>query len=111
MTFDLSNLSEANQREMGESIAYWPQGVEDDARAITAIVSRDADSVLPYATDAFRPSLVIRVRNDAASGVTSAELDQGKDKFSLPARVGKTAEPMSPRLLGHDANDLLIGLR
>ena len=53
--------------------------------------------------------LVIHVRNDAALGISSAEVDLGGDKVDLALRLGLAAQPHSiARIVSQDAGMLVL---
>lgn len=72
----------------GESITYLPNGGGE--RPIQAIVDRDPPAVLDAAGNTVFPQFIVRVYNSCRSGVSSRELDTGKDQLRFVRRVGET---------------------
>jgi hypothetical protein len=75
--------------EFGESITYDPATGAD--RAITAIVHRQGPDELTGLPSGRAERLEIEVRNDAANGISSAEVNTGGDFITVAARIGDTA--------------------
>jgi hypothetical protein len=74
--------------QFGESITYLPSG--GGSRAITAIVERDPPAVLDAAGNAVFPRATIRVYNSCRSGISSKEINTGKDEIEMPLKIGDT---------------------
>lgn len=76
-------------RQFGETIFYYSGGT-GSPREIMGIVERDVQVI----TDESIPALAtfITVKNDATLGITSTEIDTGRDKVSIPLRVGEAAQ-------------------
>lgn len=71
--------------QFGESITYAPHN--GAVRVIDAIVEREPGAVLDAAGNAVLPSLTVRVYNSTTEGISSAELNVGKDELILPLKV------------------------
>jgi hypothetical protein len=76
----------------GESITYLPNGGGE--RPIQAIVDRDPPAILDAAGNAVVPQFIVRVSNSCRSGISSRELDTGKDQLRFTKRIGE-AIPVS----------------
>ena len=74
--------------QFGESITYLPRS--GGARPITAIIDRDPPAVLDVAGNSLFPLANIRVYNSCRSGISSKELDSGKDEIEMLIRIGDT---------------------
>jgi hypothetical protein len=74
--------------EFGESIVYLPRG--GGRRSITAIVERNPPAVFDASGNAVMPTATIRVYNSCRSGISSREVDTGKDEVEMVLRVGET---------------------
>jgi len=61
------------------------------SRQIEALVSYLGPQEMDGMRGGSRPQYEILVRNDAAAGITAAELDTGTDKLSIPPRIGRAA--------------------
>jgi hypothetical protein len=72
----------------GESITYWPYG--GAAREIIAIVERSPPAIFDAAGNALLPTATVRVYNSATSGVSSKQVDIGKDEIEMAGKIGDT---------------------
>lgn len=72
--------------QFGESITYLPGN--GGSRSINAIVERDPPAILDAAGNAVFPRATIRVFNSCRSGISSKEIDTGKDEIEMPLRIG-----------------------
>ncbi len=92
-------------REMGESIIYYPNGGLT-GRCIDAIVERNVD-VPSESGDQVAQSLIIRVLDSCTSGISSTEINDGKDAVSVALKVGgeATRRIISRRI--DDANGMI----
>jgi len=76
-------------REHGEPIAYFSSG-SLAARCIDAIVERDVE--VPIGSDGQTAlAMIVRVLNDCILGISSTEINDGRDEVSLPLKVGGPA--------------------
>lgn len=71
--------------QFGESITYCPH--RGAVRSIDAIVDREPAAVLDAAGNAVLPTLTVRVYNSTTSGISSAEINVGRDELMLPLKV------------------------
>ena len=71
----------------GESITYLPGG--GGSREIQAIVDRDPPTVFDAAGNAVFPQFIVRVYNSCRSGISSREVDTGKDQLQFVRRIGE----------------------
>lgn len=74
--------------QFGESITYWPYG--GGRRTINAIVERNPPAIFDASGNAVLPTVTIRVYNSCRSGISSREVDIGKDEAELVLKVGDT---------------------
>ena len=76
-------------RQFGESVTYYAGGT-GSGRVVDALIERDVQVI----TDEGIPALqtFITVTNDATIGITSTEIDSGRDKVSVSLRVGETPQ-------------------
>lgn len=92
--------------DMSELIEYWPQGVEGNKREIYAVIERPTAS-LNGSTP--RTSFLVHILNNTTYGVSTSELDMGKDLFKFSERKGKTAsERNAKRLEDNDEAEILL---
>jgi len=86
----------------GETVVYKPLG--GDERSIQAIVTRPGLGPVGGGEDGDTELTTINVENDATTGISTAEVDTGGDKVSLPTRIGNAAEdrPIGP-IISQDA--------
>ena len=74
-------------RQFGESIGYFNRA-GDPVRNITGMILRDAELI--DETGVPGQATVIRVENDAATGISATEIDTGGDEIEFALRVGET---------------------
>ena len=77
--------------QFGEPGVYYANGVTTGGgRSISGIVERDVRVI----TDQGIPALAtfVTVRDDAAKGITSTEIDTGLDLYSVSLRIGETPQ-------------------
>ena len=96
--------------DFDEEVTYVP--LTGDQRVIRAVVTRNVPEPIAENKKTSSPVLIVEVRNSATLGISSAEIDLGGDKISLPVRVGKTAEsrPIT-QILSQDTGTLRLELR
>jgi len=73
-----------------EAVTYKPYG--GTPRAIYAIVTRQQPGPIGDAPHGHSPFLKLDVENSAVTGISSGEVDCGKDLVSLPVRIGDAAQ-------------------
>jgi hypothetical protein len=89
---------------MGEPIIYYP--ASGAGRCINAIVERDVD--VPSETgDQVAQALVIRVLDSCTAGISSTEINDGRDEVSVSLKAGgpQTRRAISRRI--NDANGMI----
>ena len=74
--------------QFGESITYHPKA--GGRRPILAIVERNPPTIFDAAGNAVLPSMTIRVPNSCRSGISSREVDIGKDEIEVVGKIGET---------------------
>lgn len=72
----------------GESITYLPY--QGGSRSIVAIIEREPPAIVDAAGNAVMPRATLRVYNSCRSGISSKELDSGKDEIEMMLNVGDT---------------------
>ena len=80
-------------------------------REISALVTRPGVAEIKAAPHGHGPRLFIKVANDADIGISSSEINIGKDKVTLPVIVGEAAQEL--RIVGilrHDAGMMTLEL-
>ncbi len=75
-------------QQFGESIVYLPYA--GGRRPIVAIVERNPPAIFDASGNAVLPTLTIRVFNSCRSGISSREVNIGKDELQLVLKVGET---------------------
>ena len=81
-------------RQFGEPIGYYNLA-GDPVRNVNAMVQRDGAELLTETGDTSAEMLIVRVLNDATTGISSAEIDTGGDEISISPRVGEPTRRMS----------------
>ena len=100
----------ANASDFAEPVVYYKK--TGKARAISAVVVRDALAILPEDGDTVTPVFEIHVANDIVKGISSEELNLGGDMIQFAPRVGQAVERREiVRLLGHDEGMLYLQCR
>lgn len=74
--------------QFGEWIVYLPNGGGE--RRIRAIVDRDPPAILDAAGNAVIPQFIVKTSNSCRSGISSREMDTGKDQLKFVKRIGET---------------------
>lgn len=96
--------------DFAEVVTYKPRG--GTARSINAVVLREQITVLAEDGDTVAPVWQVHVANDSTYGISSAELNLGGDKITLPPRDGKDAEDRSiTQLMIQDVGMLVLECR
>lgn len=72
--------------QFGESITYAPRC--GPVRVIDAIVDRNPPGILDASGEAVFPSATVQVYNSATSGISSDEVDIGKDELLMALKIG-----------------------
>lgn len=77
-----------------ETVTYTPRApdVQNSARDIQAIVTRDPPAPPKANPNYTPPKMIIQVPNDAVKGISSQYLDTGGDTVTVAYRIGKTAQ-------------------
>ena len=93
---------------IGIGLAQW----DLTERQITALVNRQPVDDLGDMPKGTAPRLTINVRNDATYGISSSEIDLGRDKVSVPVRIGEAAQERKlSKILSQDAGMMVVELR
>jgi len=93
---------------IGVGLAKW----DLTERQISALVNRQPAEGLGDMPEGTAPRLTINVRNDAAYGIYSSEIDLGRDKVSVPVRLGEAAQERKlSKILSQDAGMMVLELR
>jgi hypothetical protein len=72
----------------GESVVYFPNG--GGRRSILAIVERNPPAIFDASGNAVLPTATLRVYNSCRSGISSKEIDIGKDEIEFVLKIGET---------------------
>ena len=85
----------------GASVYYIPRS--GSSRQIRATVDYQVESPGISRQTGGRPHLVILVKNDPVTGISSYEIDTGGDKLQISLRYGRTVRNVKIRkILDHD---------
>lgn len=96
--------------EFGEPIKYLPAG--GGSRDITAIVDREPPAELEGMPGVHASRLVISTANDSTKGISSSEINIGKDKAELTVRINETAvEKLITKIISQDAGMMKLEVR
>lgn len=99
-----------NASDFAEPVIYYKK--TGKARAINAVVVRDALAILPEDGDTITPVFEIHVANDIAKGISSEELNLGGDMIAFAVRVGQAVQRRTiTKLLAHDEGMLTLECR
>jgi hypothetical protein len=74
--------------QFGESVTYLPKA--GGRRPIIAIVERNPPAIFDASGNAVLPTATIRVNNSCRSGISSREVDIGKDEIEMVGKIGET---------------------
>ena len=100
----------ANANDFAEPVTYYKK--TGKARAINAVVVRDALAILPEDGDTVTPVFEIHVANDIVEGISSEELNLGGDMIAFAVRVGQAVQRRTiTKLLAHDEGMLTLECR
>lgn len=100
----------ANANDFAEPVVYYKK--TGKARAINAVVVRDALAILPEDGDTVTPVFEIHVANDIDKGISSEELNLGGDMIQFAPRVGQAVQRRTiTKLLQHDEGMLVLECR
>lgn len=89
-------------------ISFFPYG-GDERRILAVITYLGPQEMDGISSGSRRPQYELLAQNDAAAGVTAAELDTGKSKFSIPPRIGRVAITVRPvKIVNQDKAMLLL---
>jgi hypothetical protein len=72
----------------GESITYHPNG--GGRRSVLAIIERNPPAIFDASGNAVLPTATVRVHNSCRSGISSREVDIGKDELEFVLKIGET---------------------
>lgn len=90
-----------------EYVTYRPR--TGSSRRIRAVVTRSQWQALPGVEGGSRPPVHVLVKNDAASGVSSAAVDTGGDELDVAPVINEP--PIAMRItdiVNHDAGLMLL---
>ena len=73
-----------------KQIVYYPRS--GGSRTIEAIVEYLGPQQVAGLAGGSRPQMDVYVRNNSATGISSAQVDTGGDKLDVPLRYGKSAK-------------------
>jgi hypothetical protein len=82
--------------DFGESVTYYPHryfgSAAREPRTINALVEREQIAIITDDVETVAPMFRVHVINNSTTGISSSELDLGRDQIAFPKRDGKTAE-------------------
>ena len=84
----------------GESVTYRPRS--GGTRAITGIVITDAATIAALVEDVSQVRCIVRLLNNATTGIAASEVDLGGDKIDAPLRDGDSATTLAIKQLVND---------
>jgi len=87
----MSLMDEAIMDVFADSVVYVP-GDGGGERTIDAVIDYDGVQPVPGTPQGKTYSIQVSVRNSATLGISTAEVDTGRDKVKVPPRTGQTAE-------------------
>jgi len=85
----LADQADVFLANFGEAVTYYPKG--GSSRDIVAIVDRNPVSGLAGSPHGNTRRFLLIVKNAAADGISSSEVNTGGDKVELSGRIGETA--------------------
>ena len=91
--------------QFSDEIVYYPQGVIANGRAIRAMIERGVEVV--GETGQVSYAMRVRVLDNSTTGISSTEIDDGRDTISIPLIEGGTAEVRQITLMTDDSNGLV----
>jgi hypothetical protein len=110
--FDSQIIDDANifLDAFAETISYLP--FNRGSRTIKAIVDREGARGLDGMQYGNAPLTSITVANNSTTGISSAEIDPGKDKVSLAIRTGETVQQrIITKILSQDPGMMTLEIR
>lgn len=78
-------------RGMGETVGYYNRD-GDPVRNVSALVERGTPEIMAETGDVTTQAVIVRVDNDATTGIASTEIDTGGDEISVALNEGDTAQ-------------------
>jgi hypothetical protein len=90
--------------QFGDSIVYYPQGVSS-GRTIQAMIQRGVEVVGEAGQVSY--AIQVRVLDNATTGISATEIDDGRDTVSIPLIEGGTAEVRQITRMTDDSNGLV----
>lgn len=100
-----------NSDHFAETVTYYPHRFHTAAlrepRSIKAVVIRNQVSVF-NPDEQILTEFEVRVANDAATGISSAELDTGGDQIELAPRIGESPVKKSVQYLTEHDEGMLV---
>lgn len=105
-----------NADDFAEAVTYYPHrfygAVLRAPRAINAVVFREQIAALVEDVETVLPVYEVHVVNNAATGISSDEIDTGGDQIELPSRDSKPAEKKTiTRIITQDNGMLVLECR
>lgn len=96
--------------DFAEEVIYHPGN--GSARNIKAVVIRESQSQMAEIDGVVLPYTVIHVANNATTGISSDELDEGQDQIEFAVRHGQTPQRRTiMELLNQDEGMLELSCR
>lgn len=98
--------------DLGEPCEYWAKGATAKTRDLLLLVERgDPPGQVPGVAGSHTAPLRVHAVNDAADGITAAEVDTGGAQVKVALREGGTPELRRiVRRIGEDPAELVLEL-
>lgn len=111
-----SSLVFCNSNEFAETVTYKPHNhvgrTVRQNRNIIAVVERETISVLSQDGEHVIPQFTLHLANSSTLGITSSEIDVGRDRIAIAERIGDVATDRTvTRLQENDEGMLVIECR
>ena len=87
---DLADNADEYLTAFGEIVYYLPNG--GGSREILGIIDYEGVSALGGAPFGTGPTINVTVKNDDTDGISTSEIDVGKDLITISTRIGKATE-------------------
>lgn len=105
-----------SSNDFAETVTYYPYNfsgqVTRSSRSILAVVIRNTAQTFDQDGEHAIPSFEVHVANDSTTGISSDEIDVGRDQIEMAVREGQTATKRTiTRLQEHDNGMLVLECR
>ena len=105
-----------SSNDFAETVTYYPHNfagqVARSSRSILAVVVRTTPVVFDQDGEHAIPTFEVHVANSSTSGISSDEIDVGRDQIGMAVREGVTAKRRTiTRMQEHDNGMLVLECR